>query len=357
MPSPKKVAWAQLRVGIMAVIAFFLLGTLIFLLTGSRGLFIAKSVLYTTFPDSIAITEGSAVRLNGILVGKITNIRLSGEADPMRTIRMDIEVSSDMLKSIPVDSTAALAAENLLGTKYINITRGKSKETVKPGSELRSEASPDFSDLAKMAEPTLAGLNIIVRRVDSIVSQVEAGKGTIGRLLVEEEIYNRLVKTIAEVQKIAEYVGSGRGSVGRLLYDEAIYQELRATLARVDKIIAELDEGRGTAGKLLKDEQLYEEARQTVAGIRKTVDDLNAGKGTAGKLLKDETLHNQISALVKQLDTMVAKVNSGEGTLGQLLVNPQLYESINGTSTELSSLLKDFRANPKKFLTIQLKLF
>jgi len=357
MPSPKKVAWAQLRVGIMAAAALVLLGMLIFLLTGSRGLFIEKTVVYTHFPDSIALTEGSAVRLNGILVGKVTSINLSHEKDAMRAVRMELQISSNMLKHIPSDSEASLAAENLLGTKYINITQGKSPETIKPGADLKSTSSPDFTDLAKMAEPTLAGLSVIVKRVDGIVSQIEAGKGSIGKLLVEEELYNRLVRTIAEVQKVSEYIASGKGTVGRLLYDEAMYQEFRSVIARVDRMLAEVQEGRGTAGKLLKDEALYDDTRKTVAGIRTIVDDMNAGKGTAGKFLKSEELHQQVAALLRQLDTMVDKLNQGQGTMGQLLVNPQLYETLNGTTSEMHALLKDFRANPKKFLQIQLKLF
>jgi phospholipid/cholesterol/gamma-HCH transport system substrate-binding protein len=51
------------------------------------------------------------------------------------------------------------------------------------------------------------------------------------------------------------------------------------------------------------------------------------------------------------------KINSGQGTIGQLLVNPSLYESLDGTMKEFHSFMKDFRANPKKFLTIKLVLF
>ena len=54
---------------------------------------------------------------------------------------------------------------------------------------------------------------------------------------------------------------------------------------------------------------------------------------------------------------MLDKINRGDGTLGQLLNNPALYESLDGTTREVRALLKDFRANPKKFLTIQLKIF
>jgi phospholipid/cholesterol/gamma-HCH transport system substrate-binding protein len=58
-----------------------------------------------------------------------------------------------------------------------------------------------------------------------------------------------------------------------------------------------------------------------------------------------------------RLDTLLDKINKGEGTLGQLVVNPQMYESMNGATRELHGLMKDFRANPKKFLHIKLGLF
>jgi len=57
------------------------------------------------------------------------------------------------------------------------------------------------------------------------------------------------------------------------------------------------------------------------------------------------------------VDMMLDKVNKGEGSLGQLLVNPSLYENLNGTAVEMKGLMKDFRANPKKFLRIKLALF
>ena len=63
------------------------------------------------------------------------------------------------------------------------------------------------------------------------------------------------------------------------------------------------------------------------------------------------------AGLLKRIDVTVEKLNSGQGTMGQLLVNPQLYESLNGVSREMHGLMKDFRANPKKFLHIKLGLF
>jgi hypothetical protein len=72
MPSQKKVHWAQLKVGVMAIIAFVILSVLIVLLTGSSHPFSKKAPSTPTSGDSAAMMEGSAVRLNGILVGKVT---------------------------------------------------------------------------------------------------------------------------------------------------------------------------------------------------------------------------------------------------------------------------------------------
>jgi phospholipid/cholesterol/gamma-HCH transport system substrate-binding protein len=91
--------------------------------------------------------------------------------------------------------------------------------------------------------------------------------------------------------------------------------------------------------------------------MRKLTQDLNAGKGTAGKLLKDEQLYKQFTELTAKLDTTIDRINSGQGTVGQLLVNPQMYDAMNGAMHEFQGLAKDIRSNPKKFLTIRLKIF
>lgn len=361
MPSAAKVSWAQLRVGLLAAVALFILAVLMFLLTGNKSLFADEVTIYTFLDDSAAITEGSAVRLSGIAIGKIGRVSLSGENKPNRRIKLDLIVDQDKLMQIPADSQAAIGAENLLGTKYINIKMGKESKTVVAGGELRSLDTREFQDLVNAAYPSLQSLQQIIERVNNIVAAVETGKGSIGKLLVDDELYQRLVATVAEVQKIANSIGNGKGTVGKLLYDESMYDDLRGTMKRVDATIAELQTdlsaGKGTAGKLLKDPALYDEVRATVAELRKTIDEINKGQGTAGKLIKSDELHANMNKLILNLDKTIDKVNSGQGTMGQLMVNPALYDSMNGTMKEVNGLMKDFRANPKKFLTIQLKLF
>jgi phospholipid/cholesterol/gamma-HCH transport system substrate-binding protein len=357
MAAKNKVAWSQLRVGIMASVALVLLAVLIFLLTGADNPFEEKSVLYTYLQDSAAMTDGSAVRLNGILIGKLKKIELTGDKDVSRTIRMTLEIDRRYMGLIPEDSIIGFSAENVLGAKFLNIKRGTSAKTVQNGGELKARDEKDFLEVVQSAMPLLESMQSILGRINKVVGQVESGHGSIGKLLYDEELYNKVNLVLTDVQKVTRAVAEGNGTIGHLLYDDDLYADLRKTLARMDAIAAGLERGEGTAGKLLKDPTLFDEFKKAAKEMNVLLADLNAGKGSAGKLLKDEALHNRIVATMDKINGTIDKINAGQGSLGQLMVNPALYENLTATSAEVKNLMKDFRANPKKFLTIQLKLF
>src|ERR1700680_23927 len=109
MPASTKAKWAQLRVGLMAIAALTILAVLIFLMTSTHGIFRSKTHLYTYMGDSTAILPGAPVSLNGITIGKVAKVALSGINDPRRVVKIDMEVEDQYLDAIPVDSQAGLA--------------------------------------------------------------------------------------------------------------------------------------------------------------------------------------------------------------------------------------------------------
>src|ERR1700733_1822451 len=352
-----RTTWARLKVGILAVFAMAILAVLVFLITGNTNIFESDVTVYTYMADAAALTTGAPVNLNGIPIGKVKTIALSGSKDPMRLVRLDMQVPEHELKNIPSDSLASISSANVLGTKYINIKSGKSNTTVGPGQELPSVNTGEIQDLVQQGFGVLNSLQDTVKRVDNIVGLVESGQGSIGKLLVDETLYNNLLAILAEVKGLADTLNSDKGTIGVLLNNRELYDNFRATLGRVDTMLQQLQDGQGTAGKLLKDPALYDETQQTIAGVHKLVDDLNAGKGTAGQLLKSEDLSNQLKGTIAKIDSVIDKVNAGQGTIGQLLVNQQLYDNLNGATRQMHLLMQDFRANPKKFLRIKLSIF
>ena len=357
MADPKKVRWSQLKVGVVGLAAFLILFGLIFLLTSSRGFFQKTAMLHTYMEDASGMSEGTPIRLNGFTIGELDGIALTKSADPKKAVEFQMKVREKFLQQIPVDSVAGISAANLLGDKFINITKGRSPQTVKEDAEIQSLQAQDIPELMAQMANLLQTFQSIVNRIDSLLAGIEQGKGNIGKLLKDDELYTRLNGIAIEGQNLLGDVRHGKGTISKLIYEDDLYQELRAPIKRVDAILADLQSGKGSAGKLLKDPALYDEAKSSLTEIRTLLADLNAGKGTAGKLLKDDKLHQRLDELVAKFNGTIDKINSGQGTLGQLLVNPQLYESLTGATREFQSLAKDMRANPKKFLTIRLTLF
>ena len=72
----------------MAIVAMSLLVILIFLLTGSKNLFTDEAVIYSYMDDSAALSTGSPVRLNGILIGSVSAVTLTGSTDPQKIVRI-----------------------------------------------------------------------------------------------------------------------------------------------------------------------------------------------------------------------------------------------------------------------------
>lgn len=357
MADPKKIRWAQLKVGLLALAGFIIVAVLIFLLTSSRGLFQTFSPLRTYMEDAGGIADGSLVRLNGITVGYLDQLQLTNSRQPKRTVEFDMMVKDRYFHDIPVDSLVGISAANLLGDKFLNITKGRSTQTVRPNAELQSAQTQDIPELMASMANLLQSFQGIINRVDNLLAGVEQGKGNIGKLLKDEQLYERLNGIASEGQKLLADIRTGHGTFSKLIYDDALYNDVQAPLKRIDAMLADLQAGRGSAGKLLKDPVLYDELHQTVVEIRSLVAGVNSGKGTAGKLLKDEQLYGRVNELLARLTTTVDKINGGQGTLGQLIANPALYDSLTGATREFQSLAKDMRANPKKFLTIRLTLF
>src|SRR5690349_1530909 len=188
-----KARWARLRVGILAIVAMAILTILIFLITGNVNIFESNAIVYTYLSDAAALTIGAPVNVNGIPIGKVKEIKLSGLKDPQRLVRIEMEIPEHSLKSIPIDSISSISAANILGTKYVNIRSGKSDITIRAGQEIPSLNTVEFENVVQQGYAVLTALQGTVERVNRIIGIIESGQGSIGKLLIDETLYNHLL--------------------------------------------------------------------------------------------------------------------------------------------------------------------
>lgn len=331
----------------MAFVALSILSVLFYLLA-SGDFFQRRVTLRTHMSDTTGMIKGSPVRLNGILVGKVSRIGLSASKDPLRIVELEMSIAEHFLAQIPQDSTTDVSADNLLGDKFVKIKKGQSAKQVEPGGELQYVPPPDVLNQADLLKSFQATLNSF----DKVLDEIESGESKVGRFVKGEELYNRITFEVRQLEAQIRIASTKREMLGRFLNDDALYRQIRAPIQRVNDLLTEL-----RASKFVKDPAAYDNVRQQIGDLRRSLEDLNAGKGTGGKLLTSDELYVRLLKQVSSISTGIDQFNSGEGTLGRLFTHAQLYESLNGQTREIQSLLKQFRNDPRKFLRVELGLF
>ena len=113
------------------------------------------------FNHAEGIGVGSDVRIAGVSVGKVADSTLAPDFRAVATLRLKNGVD------IPTDTAAAIEADSLLGTKFIELKIGGDDAVIKPGGEIvYTQDSLTFDKL-----------------MDMILAQARSRRGYIGKEL------------------------------------------------------------------------------------------------------------------------------------------------------------------------------
>jgi phospholipid/cholesterol/gamma-HCH transport system substrate-binding protein len=359
LPSQKQLKWSQLRVGITVIVATLTLAFLLFLMSGTSGLFTSRITLKSYFDNAQGLRQGAPVRLNGVDIGNVTKILIVPDKDKQQTpVKVLMKVSTKYSYAIHRDSVTSLETAGVLGETFLDIDSLQALgPAARDGDTLPTQVHPDFNQVVRASQSTLENMDALLKRADRILAFAESGKGSMGKLIYDPTLYNRLSSTIAEFQQIVQQVGSGEGSLGRLISRNDAYEKFIATLDKMNGVIDDLQQGKGTAGKFLKDPSFYNNANDTVANMKKLTEDIDAGKGTLGKLTKDEELAKKLDNTISKLSELTTELEAGQGTAGKLFKDDTLYNNASQMLIESRNLVKSIRENPKKYLSIKLHVF
>jgi phospholipid/cholesterol/gamma-HCH transport system substrate-binding protein len=358
VPTRKEIQWSQLRVGALVMVAMAVLIGLIFLMSGSTGgLFAKKLILRCYFANAAGLKDGAPVTLQGVTIGNVSHILVVPSRNPT-PVEVRMQIGHEWLNGLHVDSTAAIAQAGVLGDSYVDID--STHATGPPpasGAELKAAGSPTIQDVIQSSQTSIEQVQVTLQKLDKTLDAINSGRGTVG-LLINDPKFAARVETIAvNLQTITGAISQGKGTMGKLITDDTLYTRLNSAVDELDKITTALDEGHGTAGKLLKDDSLYNNLNSTLENTNQLVAEINAGKGALGKIARDPAFAQKLDDTVSHLNAVLKSIDEGQGSVGQLFKNRSLYDNANQTLTSTNDLIKAFRENPKKYLTVQLKLF
>jgi phospholipid/cholesterol/gamma-HCH transport system substrate-binding protein len=361
MPSQQEVRWSQLKVGVIVLISTVVLVTLLFLMTSSSGLgiFSHKLTVVTFFENSAGLKTGAAVNLEGVTIGTVKSVTIDNSPEHKLTpVKVVMKMNEKFATNLKKDSKASLSTVGVLGDTVVDIN---SQFAVGPplqdGDVLKTLETPSLTDVVKASQGTIESLNVILAKMNIIVDNIQSGKGSVGQLINNPDLYNKANNTVDELLKLEKNINAGRGSIGKLMTDDTLYNRLNGTVAKLQSIAEGIDSGKGTAGKLIKDDTLYKNLNSTLAHANSLLADADAGKGGIGLMLKDPKFRQDLSNTLTQVNTLVTGVNDGRGTLGKLATDDAAYTNLNKLLVASTDLVKTIRSDPKKYLTIHLKIF
>jgi phospholipid/cholesterol/gamma-HCH transport system substrate-binding protein len=361
MAQRKQLTWTELRVGLFVLVGLSVLAAGIFYVTGA-GTLGPKYRIVTYLPEARLLNKGAPVRLEGVEVGNVENIRLvprtPGQVpDRKRNIEVVMRVSKQYEKDILTDSTASLVTEGLLGNRYVNISMGFTGVPLKDGQEVPGTEEKAMSEVVERSADVLGNLQALSDDVRDLISGVKQGKGSLGKLLTDDQAYNHLNGILAKGDTMLTNIQAGQGTLGKLVASDEMYTKVDTGLDNVNLILTDVRAQKGTIGKLLYDPSLYDQAKQAMTNGNALIGDVRAGKGSLGKLATDDVLYNKLRETSENMANASAKLNDNTTTVGKLFSDPKLYDSLTGLTGDLRLLVGEFRQNPKKFLHIKVSVF
>jgi phospholipid/cholesterol/gamma-HCH transport system substrate-binding protein len=339
MPSLARVKWAKFRVVAVCVVSVLILATLLMQLFGGL-LFSPKTVIYLYIPDASGLSGESPVRVDGIDVGRVSQVELSGSKDPNRAVKVTLLFYRDRIKGVPADSVAQISSDSLIGDKFVDINGGRSLQNLAPEGEMTYKDQPDLVRSIDLTQFTQQ-----LRLVDATLTDIEQGRSQLGKFVKGDEFYNDLLRRMTELQNGLQAAVGTNGKVGTLLNDDRLHAQAMAFFEQLDKSVAQIQSGQGPAGQLLRSTAQYDQLLTQAQEFRQSIVELEKND-----LLQSTTVYDNATQTMTALIGMVDDFNRSPH-----LANGAQYDNWNGSLKELRDSLKDFRENPRKYL--RLKLF
>jgi phospholipid/cholesterol/gamma-HCH transport system substrate-binding protein len=346
MPRTRSLAWTELKIGLLTLAAIVAAVIVIFLVSGEGGFFWQRYALTANFPNVAGLKTGAPVRVSGVEVGSVTSMSFQGS-----TVEVAFELSKAMQPRVTDKSVAMIGSVSLLGEGALDIVASTEGTPIPAGGHIRTQRTPgQLTDVTEQANQGLI-------EATNLLKDIRAGKGTLGKLVTDEQLYTEVSQFVTAANAVATNLKNGRGTLGKLANDQAAYDALAGSLENLRQITDRINSGEGSLGRLLKDDALATSMTSTAKNLDGITDRLNRGEGTAGKLLTDEALYKRIDGLTARLDELTAKLTNGDGTAARLINDHELYDNLNKTVAELGGLITDIRQDPRKYLRVKVSIF
>ena len=259
----KRKTFMELTVGSFVLVGLLAALVMVLTIANRQNVFVKRYRLFAIFETVGGLKVGAPVFLAGVEVGTVNSLSFTRGGG----VRATLQIQKRYQSRITEDSMATIGSIGLLGDKSVEITMGSSDAVIlQPGLLLRTQSPVSLSallegitPLSRRLEEVLTNLGKItgeladdrqalgesLRAASDLLGGISRGQGTLGRLVKDDRMYEKLVRTV-------EVAGKAAASL-KELSDRTIplVEEIRVTAKQFPEISGEASRFLVSAGKTM----------------------------------------------------------------------------------------------------------
>ncbi len=296
----------ELKTGVFAVVSIllFILG---FQYMRDSKLFQVSREFHVVYPNVVGLERSAAVTINGMKVGKVSDIKLINSQGDAVMVTFIIQDDFEFSKS----SVIKIYRSGIIGGNNLAV-------------------------LTNGSDPMIAQAG------DTLVGALESGMidGLIEKFTpIEKSLLSTLTKVDSVMMDLDQVL------------DQAAKRHLRQSMVDLSSTMDQLNQTATSLNTLVQHNEAY--LNNTFADLGRTAS--NMAKITDSiALINSATLLNDLSESMNALKQITAAMASGEGTLGALINDPSLYQNLEQVTKEAQKLVEDIKAQPKRYVHFSL---
>lgn len=303
--------------------------------------------------DSVAgLDKKSAVRVAGVRVGKVADIKLrpDGKAEVTLEIEKDVQLHGN--------ASAKVANLGLLGEKYVELDPGTANAALIPaeqqGVTLRGSQPASIDDVTNQVSAIASDVKAITASLRNVVA------GPTGEQRLTDIVDN--VRTITE--QVRDLIAANRTNVDATMANaRAITESLRVEIPHlansIDHVASQIS---GTVGENREDvKHIVENLRTLSADLKTTSDNLNAitgqvrsGEGTVGKLLYSDEAHQRLTSALSSVESGVNELKTTLGRANRITMDVGIGTDYYAGLPKGTAAMRDFAGDTRSTVFLRL---
>ena len=199
-----------------------------------------EDVYYVRFSESVSGLEvGAPVKLRGVRVGSVTNIRL--DPDDIELVRVTLAIDADT--PVQQDASALMMMQGITGLRFVEIRDGTGEADPLPPGSVIPEGRSVFARLSGSAEDLALKADLVLDNLLEVTGP--EGRERVDRILERGEIMaDNLDALLVELTLVAS-------QTHQLIRENRVH--LKSTLSNIDRTTDEIAQVAALAGGMVDD--------------------------------------------------------------------------------------------------------